>query len=478
MNQEKSENPNSATKTAAVSSSKGDFSKGSIPLLILKLGLPIMLAEIVVVLYNIVDRAYIGHMGETGTLAITGLGVCFPLITLISGFANLFSTGGTTLATIARGEKNDAKAERMMATSFTLLLLIGAILTILLFAFAPFLLELLGGDEETLPYAIDYFRIYVIGTIPVLISLGMNPFINAQGFPKVGMATVILGAVLNIALDPLFIFALDMGIRGAALATILSQSASALWVIFFLRSKRPPLRLRKLQIDRSQVPGLMKLGATGFTFKVTSSITQAVVNIMLKSFGGVLSTLYIGAMSLINSIREFMSLPNSGVTAAGQNVMSYNYGAKKNRRVSECINFIFFCGLMVNILLWLLMIFIPEPIIRIFTDDPELIDMTVHCGRIYFGAFPFMALQMSGQTTFVALNRPKHALFFSMLRKIILVTPLTLLLPHIGFGVEGVFWAEFFSQLLGASICFTTMCFVVWRKLRSGKETTETDPES
>lgn len=451
---------------AATPSGKGDFSKGSVPFLILRLGLPIMLAEIVVVLYNIVDRAYIGHMGEAGTFAITGLGVCFPLITLISGFANLFSTGGTTLATIARGEKNDEKAERMLSTSFTLLLLIGAALTVLLFAFAPVLLKLLGGNEESLPYAIEYFRIYVIGTIPVLISLGMNPFINAQGFPKIGMATVILGAVLNIALDPLFIFALDMGIRGAALATVLSQSASALWVILFLRSKRPPLRLRRLCIDRSQLPGLLKLGATGFTFKVTSSITQAVVNVMLNDFGGALSTLYVGAMSLINSIREIMSLPNSGVTGAGQNVMSYNYGAKNEDRVSECIRFILFSGLLVNTLLWILMLLIPEPIIRIFTDDPELIALTVRCGRIYFGAFPFMALQMSGQTTFVALNRPKQALFFSMLRKIILVTPLTLLLPNIGLGVEGVFWAEFLSQLLGASICFSTMYFTIWRKMR------------
>ena len=199
--------------TADIKSKQGDFSKGSVPVLILKLGLPIMLAEMVVVLYNIVDRAYIGHMGETGTLAITGLGVCFPLITFISAFANLCSTGGTTLATIARGEHKDGKAERMMATSFTLLLIIGAVLTVLLFAIAPWILEILGGDESSLPYAVDYFRIYVIGTVPVLISLGMNPFITAQGFPKIGMSTVVLGAVLNIALDPLFIFVFDMAAR-------------------------------------------------------------------------------------------------------------------------------------------------------------------------------------------------------------------------------------------------------------------------
>lgn len=452
---------------------QGDFSRGKVPVLILKLGLPIMLAEMVVVLYNIVDRAYIGHMGETGTVAITGLGVCFPLITFINAFANLCSTGGTTLATIARGEHKDGKAERMMATSLSLLLIIGSVLTVLLFAIAPWILEVLGGNESSLPYAVDYFRIYVIGTIPVLISLGMNPFITAQGFPKIGMATVILGAVLNIALDPLFIFALGMGIKGAALATVISQSVSALWVIIFLKSKRPPLKLKRLLIDKKQLPALLKLGATGFTFKVTSSMTQAVVNIMLKSFGGELSTLYVGAMSLTNSVREIMSLPNSGVTAAGQNVMSYNYGAKKNKRVSECIRFILISGLLVNVLLWVAMLFIPGPVFRIFTDDEELIDLAVHCARIYFGAFPFMALQMSGQTTFVALNCPKRALFFSMLRKILLVTPLTLLLPNIGMGVDGVFWAEFFSQMFGASICFTTMYFTIWRKMRKSPDGTE-----
>ncbi len=470
MNQEKSETTNTATEVPAVSSSKGDFSKGSVPYLILKLGLPIMLAEMVVVLYNIVDRAYIGHMGDRSTMAITGLGVCFPLITFISAFANLLSTGGTTLATIARGEKDDAKAERMLSTSFTLLLIIGSFLTVTLLALAPWLLELLGGDELSLPYAIGYFRIYVIGTIPVLISLGMNAFINAQGFPKIGMGTVILGAVLNIALDPLFIFTFDMGIRGAALATVLSQSASALWVVLFLMSKRPPLRLRRLLIDRKQLGGLLKLGATGFTFRVTTSFTQAIVNIMLKAWAGPLSTLYVGAMTLNNSIREVMSLPIGGVTAAGQNVMSYNYGAKKNRRVAECIKFIFFSGLLVNTLLWILMLLFPRPILGIFTNDTELIDLTVHCARIYFGAFPFMALQMSGQTTFVALNRPKHALFFSMLRKLILVTPLTLLLPSLGLGVDGVFWAEFLSQMIGASICFSTMYLTIWRKMRRGKE--------
>ena len=213
----------------------GDFSRGRVSLIILRLGLPMMLAEFVHVLYNIVDRMYIGHMAEGGTLALTGLGICFPLITLIGAFANLYSTGGATLATIARGAKEDEKAERIMGTSFSMLLLTGAVLTVLLYLTAPVTLRWLGGDDETTPAAMGYFRIYVLGTIPVLISLGMNPFISAQGFPKIGMMTVIIGAALNIALDPLLIYTLNMGIRGAALATVIAQTASALWVLFFLR---------------------------------------------------------------------------------------------------------------------------------------------------------------------------------------------------------------------------------------------------
>ena len=444
----------------------GDFSKGKVSRIILRLGLPMMLAEFVHVLYNIVDRMYIGHMADGGTLALTGLGICFPLITLIGAFANLYSTGGATLATIARGAKEDRKAERIMGTSFTMLLLTGLALTVLLYLAAPVLLRLLGGDDETLPAALGYFRIYVLGTIPVLISLGMNPFINAQGFPKIGMVTVILGAALNIVLDPLLIYTLNMGIRGAALATVLSQTASALWVLAFLRGKKANLRLTTLRPEMTELKGIMKLGATGFTFRVTNSITQAIVNIMLKTWGGALSTIFVGAMSLINSIREIMGLPNSGIVAGAQNVMSYNYGAKLYRRVSSSIRFAFLSGLSVNIVMWLLVMVIPEPMIRIFTSDEQLIATAVVCARIFFGAFPFMAMQQAGQSTFVALNYPRYALFFSLLRKIVLVAPLTLLLPNLGLGVYGVFWAELASQVIGATACFTTMYFVIWRQMK------------
>lgn len=452
---------------------KGDFSQGKVSGNILRLGLPMMLAELVHVLYNIVDRMYIGHMPEGGTIALTGLGICFPLITLIGAFANLFSTGGATLATIARGRQQDEKAERIMNTAFTALLLTGLFLSVVLYLSAPVTLRLLGGDAETLPAALGYFRIYVLGTVPVLISLGMNPFINAQGFPRIGMVTVIIGAALNIVLDPLLIYTAGMGIEGAALATVISQAASTLWVLAFLRGKRAPLRLTRLLIDRKELSGIVKLGLTGFTFRMTNSLTQAIVNIMLKAWGGALSTLYVGAMSLINSVREIVSLPNNGVVGGGQSVMSYNYGAKEYRRVSECIRFIFYTGLITNIVIWAMILFVPRLLISLFTADEELIAKTVECARIYFGAFPFMALQLTGQTTFVALNRPLNALVFSTLRKVVLVAPLTLLLPGLGLEVDGVFWAELISQVVGASACFITMYVLIWRKMKENKPLTE-----
>ena len=453
---------------------KGNFAQGKVSTLILKLGLPIILAELVHVLYNIVDRMYIGNMEDGGTVALTGLGVCFPLITLIGAFANLCSTGGATLSTIARGEGDNERAASIMNTAFSFLLLIGGILTVLLYATAPWTLRLLGGDDESMPAALGYFRIYVVGTIPVLISLGMNPYINSQGFPRFGMVTVIMGAAINIGLDPLMIYTFGMGVRGAALATVISQTVSAAWVLWFLSSKRPPVRLRRLEINRKQLKEVMKLGATGFTFKVTNSITQAIVNIVLKAWGGPLSQLYIGVMSLINSIREIISLPITGVTTAGQSVMSYNYGAKKYRRVSQSIRFVFLGGLAINVVLWGTVMLFPELLIRRFTSDEDLIRLTVHCARIYFGVFPFMAMQLTGQNTFVALNYPKHALFFSLLRKIGLIAPFSLLLPHLGLGAEGVFWAEFLSQLIGATACFITMYHVIWRKMNQAAKKAET----
>ena len=451
----------------------GDFSKGKVSSHIVRLGLPIMAAELVHVLYNLVDRMFIGHMENVGTAALTGVGVVFPLITMITAFANLCGSGGAPLSSIARGEGDDEKAERILGTSFTMLLTIGLILTVLLYAVAPWAIELLGGDEETLPYALSYFRIYVLGTVPVMINLGMNPFINAQGFPRIGMLTVIIGAVMNIILDPIFIFVLGLGVQGAAIATVISQIAGALWALLFLCGKKPILRLKRLAFDPQAAKSIVSLGVTGFTFKVTNSITQAVINITLKAWGGTASTLYVGAMSIINSIREIAQLPSSGFMSGAQPVMGFNYGAKLYRRVSDSIRFVFFAILFLNTTMWLIVELSPQTLISIFTNDPELMETTVKCIRIYFLAFPFMTLQMVGQHTFVALNYPKQALFFSLFRKLGLILPFTLILPRLGLGVMGPFWAEVISELVGATSAFTAMYFVIWRKMKKAAEAEE-----
>lgn len=445
--------------------SKGDYSQGSISKTVIRMAIPITLAELVHVLYNLVDRMYIGHIKDVGTAALSGVGIAFPLITLIGAFANLCGTGGNPLCSITRGEGNNEKAARILKSAFTMLLISGAALTIVMFLFAEPLLGLMGGDAETLPYALDYFKIYVIGIIPVLISLGMNPFINGMGFTKVGMGTVLIGAALNIALDPLFIFTLDMGIKGAAIATVISQTVSAIWVIVFLTGRRTLLKLDGLAVDRTESGRIIKLGVTGFMFKFSNSVAQAIVNMTLKEFGGAASTLYIGAMSIINSLREVVMMPISGITTAAVPVMSFNYGARLYSRVKKTIKFMFGSSFIYNLAAWALVMFLPVPLIKIFTTDPTLISTTVTCLRVYFGVYFLMTMQSSGQNTFIALNKPKFAVFFSTLRKLILIVPFTIILPRVGFGVMGVFYAEMFSQIIGATACFATMIFTQYRKL-------------
>ncbi len=447
----------------------GDFSKGSVPKTIFRLALPIMVAEIVHITYNIVDRLYIGRIPVEGTVALTGVGVAFPLISLIGAFANLFGTGGAPLASIARGQGDNEKAGRIQETCFTLMLLVGAVVTVVMFIGSPLFLRLMGGDEETLPYALDYFRIYVFGTIPVLISLGMNPLINGQGFTRVGMMTVLIGAVLNIVLDPILIYGAGMGVKGAAIATVISQIASAAWVVIFLFGKRPVVPLRKLGISREDVGSIIKLGATGFVFKATNSIVQTAFNVVLKTWGGAASTFYIGSMTIINSIREMTICPCNGIISGAAPVMSYNYGAGLPERVSKAIKTILISTFLINCGFWAVMVFAPQWMYSIFTEDQELIAVGAKCARIYFMTFPMMTLQLTGQHVFVALNRPKYALFFSMLRKLIVVVPLALLLPHLGFGVMGPFYAETISQAMCSVICFTTMVFKVWKPLLRGE---------
>lgn len=444
----------------------GDFSQGNIRSIILKLGIPIVAAEFVHIFYNLVDRMYIGHMPGTGTAALTGVGIVFPLITFINSFAELFGVGGAPLSAIARGEKDNEKAERIMETSFSALVLIGTLLTLVLLCFAPLLVRLMGGEKEAGVHALAYFRVYALGTVPVLLCLGMNPFINSLGFSRTGMLTVVIGAVLNTILDPILIYAFHLGVTGAAIATVISQTISAGWVILFLTSSRPPLKIRRLHISLSCLKPIMKLGITGFTFKTTTSITQAVVNLTLRKWGGVLSMFFVSAASIINSLREVINLPVLGMTQGAEAVMSFNYGAKKYDRVLDTIRFIFSLSLSVNTAIWGLLMIFPQIFISIFTSDGQLIGISVKCLRLFFGIYPFMAMQMTGQHTFVALNHPQKALLFSMFRKVILVVPLTVFLPYTGLGVYGVFAAEMLSQLIGASACFATMILTVARGLK------------
>ena len=430
------------------------------------LALPILLAELVNVLYSIVDRIYIGHIPGMGTAALTGVGLAFPRITLIGAFANLASFGGAPLCSIARGEKNDQRANDILETAFTMALVFAAALTVIMFLLRTRLLLFMGADEQTIGCARDYFEVYVLGSAFVLISLGMNPFITLQGYPRTGMLTVLIGAVTNIILDPVFIFALGLGVRGAALATVLSQALSAVWVVRFLTGGPAPLRLRRLRLDTGLCGEILHLGVSGFVFKFTNSITQGLVNIMLREYGGDMAMYYIGAMSIINSTREVIHQPISAITEGCKPVLGYNYGAKLYRRVSGTIAFTLKASLSYNTLVWALLMLFPAAFAGIFTSDPLLVETAVPCMRAYFGAFFCLALLQTGQHPFIGLNRPNYAVFFSTLRKILLIVPLTILLPRMGYGVMGVFHAERISQIIGGTSCFTTMCLVVWKPIR------------
>ena len=444
----------------------GDFSKGSVVKTIFKLAVPIFLAELVHLAYNIVDRVFIARIPGVGTAALTGVGIAFPLISLITAFANLAGMGGAPLMSIARGEGDNEKAERIQETSFTMLLITGAVLTVIMYFGSALFLSLMGGDEETLPFALDYFRIYLLGIIPVLIGLGMNPFINGQGFATIGMGTVMIGAVLNIILDPLLIYTAGMGVKGAAVATVISQLVSAVWAVGFLVSKRPIIPVRRLRISGEYLVRILKLGVTGFTFKATNSVIQTIINVTLKAWGGPLSTLYIGSMSIINSIREIVMCPCNGIMSGATPVTSYNYGADKPGRVVTALKTMLASSIVIASVFWVIMVFAPQWMFGVFTADQELIALGSRCARIYFITFPLMAFQLTGQNTFVALNYPKYALFFSMLRKIILVAPLTIVLPYLGLGADGVFWTEAISQIVASLACFFTMYRIIWGPMK------------
>lgn len=444
---------------------KNDFSKGSIAKNILGLALPMTLAQLINVLYSIVDRIYIGHIPHTSAAALTGIGLTLPVITILTAFANLFGMGGAPLCAIAMGGDEDEKAKDIMGNSFSMLLLAGALLMVLCLAFKKPLLYLFGASDVTFPYANSYITIYLLGTLFVMISLGMNNFINAQGFGRTGMLTVLMGAITNIVLDPLFIFVFHMGVRGAAIATVISQGLSAVWVLHFLSGKRARLTLSRnsMKLNRIIVKDITALGTSGFVMSVTNGIVQVVCNATLYRYGG---DLYIGVMTVINSVREIATMPVTGLTSGAQPVIGYNYGAQCYGRVKSAIKFMSISCILFTGLAWSVLFFAPSFFLRLFTSQPDLIKAGIPAMRIYFCGIFMMALQFAGQSTYVALSKAKQAVFFSLFRKVIIVIPLTLLLPLIGnLGTNGVFWAEPVSNAIGGAACFITMLLTIWRNL-------------
>lgn len=446
-----------------------DFSQGSVWKNIVRMSIPITLAQLINILYNIVDRMYIGHIPGAGALALTGLGLCLPVISTVMAFARLSGMGGGPLCSIERGKGDLDEAERIMGNSFTLLMIFAVVLTLLGEVFLRPILLAFGASSSTLGYAMDYGRIYLAGNVFVLISLGMNNFINAQGFARTGMVTTLVGAVLNILLDPLFIFVLGWGVKGAAAATVLSQAVSALWVMQFLTGPRAQLRLKRryLRLDRQRTGKILSLGFSGFVMAFTNSAVQVVCNSVLSSYGG---DLYVGVMTVLSSIREVVSMPVQGITGAAEPVLGFNYGAGLRQRVRQGIRFISVCSLFYSLLVWGVIRLFPSPLIRIFNNDNALVGTAIPALGLYFATFFMMALQFAGQSTFVSLGKSKQAVFFSIFRKVIIVVPLTILLPKLPmFGVNGVFWAEAISNVIGGIGCFGTMYLTVYRPL--GRET-------
>ncbi len=443
---------------------KVDFSKGPVWRCIIAQAVPLTIAQLVQLLYNVVDRIYIGHLGDGHSIALTGVGLTFPVVTLIMAFTALFGMGGVPLFSMARGAGDEEEAGKILGNAYGLLLISSAVLTIAGYLFCKPILFAFGASEESYIYAKQYLDIYLIGTVFSMSATGLNGYINAQGFPKIGMLSVIIGAVANIILDPVFIFGFDMGVAGAALATIISQGISSVWVLRFLFGKNAivPLKLQNIRIQKSRTREIVKLGTSNFIMQGTTCLVQIACNSTLQRYGG---DLYVGIMTVVNSVREITILPINGVVSGSQPVISFNYGAKDYARVKSGIRFNTLIGSVYTLFAWALILLFPRFWFGIFSNDLQMSDAGIGMLKLYFFGFVFMALQFAGQSTFQALGDAKHAIFFSLLRKAIIVVPLTLLLPMAGFGVKGVFLAEPISNVIGGIACYVTMRMTIYRKL-------------
>lgn len=430
--------------------------------LLFTLAVPAITAQVVNMLYNIVDRIYIGHIPEIGTAALTGVGITFPIITLISAFSSLIAMGGAPRASIAMGAHHPERAEQIMGNCLTALLGLSVVLTALFLLFLEPILWAFGASSNTIGYAMEYMGVYVWGTVFVQISLGMNMFITSQGFAKTSMFTVVIGAALNIALDPVFIFVFDMGVRGAAIATVLSQAVSAVWVMLFLTGRRTTLKIRaRCMVLRWKVLlPVLALGVSPFIMQSTESLLSVVLNTSLLKYGGDVA---VGAYTVIASIMQVINLPLQGLTQGAQPITSFNYGAGNMDRVRKSVRLLLTCCLTYSCLFWLCIMLIPQVFIGIFSSDPELMDTAVWAARIFlFGCFAFGA-QTGFQQSFLALGQAKVSLLLALLRKIVLLIPLIYLLPlFFPDKLFGVFVAEPIADILAAST--TTLSFLVFAK--------------
>lgn len=445
-----------------------NLGEGSVGRLLVKLAVPSIVAQMVNLLYNMVDRIYIGHIPGSGDIALTGLGLCFPIIMIITAFSNLIGAGGAPRVAIHMGKGEQEQAEKTMGNCVAILVLLAVILTVLLELFAVPLLNIFGASDNTLPYALSYLRIYVVGTLCVMISLGLNPFITTQGFSDVAMKTVIIGAVCNIILDPVFIFLLGMGVQGAALATILSQGVSTVWVLFFLNGKRTKLRLKKqhLKIEWKVIAPVLALGVSPFVMGATESALNIAFNSSLAKYGGDVA---VGAMTILSSIMQLQFMPTQGLTQGAQPIISFNYGAAKIDRVKKTYRLLIGCCLAYTMAFWLAVQCFPQMFVKIFNDTPELLDTTTWALRIYFATSGIFGIQMAVQQTFLSLGQAKVSLFIACLRKIILLIPLIYLLPYFFEDkVFAVFLAEPVSDFISVTVAAVLFLFHINKILRKG----------
>ena len=448
-----------------------DFTKGKVWRSIVAQAVPLTVAQLVQLLYNVVDRIYIGHLPDVGAMALTGIGLAFPLTTLISAFTYLYGNGGAPLFAIARGARDDKRAERILGQVVTLLVVSALVLMGACYVFRRPVLYLFGASDASYGYADAYLKIYLLGTPCTMLATGLNGFINAQGHPRVGMGTTLLGAALNLVLDPVFIFVLGMGVQGAAIATVISQLASMVWVLVFFAGRQSVCRIRRenLRLRLNLVQDILGLGMSGFIMAATNCLVQVVCNATLRVWGG---DLYVGVMTILNSVREILSLPVNGITSGARPVLSYNFGAQRYSRVREGIRFTALLGAGYTVLAWAVVLALPHLLVSIFTSDAAMLQAGQVALKQYFFGFVFMAFQFVGQSCFTSLRCPKRAIFFSLLRKAVIVAPLTILLPRLGMGVDGVFWAEPISNAVGGLACFVTMWLTLYRRLpdRDGVE--------